>query len=156
MRTLLYDPLLGYSLLFLASSENIFLVSLAPLPLKKTYAASSRPVKKFRCYKCCCTARRVLARGRQAGNQSYIILYHGRQAHCVNGRGAISPVTSQWIAKMISKRSFQARKKSVALINSSKCPALREVFKQTIEWHPVQKKSHCMYEVFLNLNLFFF
>lgn len=38
--------------------------------------------------------RRVLVRGCQAFNQSYLVLYQASWAHCVSGRGVVLPVTS--------------------------------------------------------------
>lgn len=49
--------------------------------------------------------RCVLVRGCRAGNQSDIVLCQTGSVWCVNGRGAIFPVTSQCVIKVIFKLS---------------------------------------------------
>lgn len=53
--------------------------------------------------KCSRKARRVLTGGCQAGNQSHIVLHQASWALCVSVRGAVLPVTSQWIVTLISE-----------------------------------------------------
>lgn len=44
-----------------------------------------------------------VARGCWTGRQSYIVLFQATQACCVNGRGAVLPITRRWIMKMVWK-----------------------------------------------------
>lgn len=71
--------------------QNLLSVFVVPLPIR-TSLFSVYPWQKMFMF--------VVASGCQAGNQNYIVQYQATRTRCVNGRGAIHPVTNQRAVKM--------------------------------------------------------